>query len=199
MFKLPNLNYDLNALEPHISAQTMKNHYHFHHQKYIDTLNQFIEKDQAAFHGKSLEDIIKTSQGPVFNNAAQIWNHDLFWQCMSPNKIALDDRDGFKEKIISQFGSFENLSKIFKEEGLKRFGSGWVWLIANKKKELTVVSTANAENPLTDNDCTQTLLACDVWEHAYYLDTQYNRGLYMESFWQVIDWEFVAKKWHQIQ
>ena len=198
MFKLPKLDYDLDALEPHISANTMNNHYNFHHKKYIDTLNQFIENEPLLYKDKTLEQIVKSSHGPVFNNAAQIWNHDLFWQCMSPKQDITMSSDLMK-KIESHFGSLDKLEKEFQEAGLKRFGSGWVWLILTKKNELCVVSTANAENPLTDENCKQTLLACDVWEHAYYLDTQYNRGLYMEEFWKVINWDFVSKQYDKAE
>ena len=190
-FKLPPLPYALDALSPYISKDTMHNHYHKHHQTYIDKLNAFIENDHQ-WQGLSLEAIvIKAEKGPVFNNAAQHWNHNLFWQCLAPAKSQSPSGQLLKA-IDNHFGSMDALLSLWKDEAAKRFGSGWVWLVQTHDGALEVRSTANAENPLTMKDVAKTLLACDVWEHAYYLDTQYNRPLYVDQFWNVVAWEFVS-------
>ena len=193
LFNLPPLPYALDALSPCISKDTMNNHYHRHHQTYIDKLNAFVEADQQ-WQGLSLEAIIvKAAHGPVFNNAAQHWNHNLFWQCLAPAN-SQKPSEQLAKAIDQYFGGMDALLARWKDEAAKRFGSGWVWLVQTHDGALEVRSTPNAENPLTMENVARTLLACDVWEHAYYLDTQYNRPLYVDQFWQVVAWDFVSKQ-----
>lgn len=180
------LPYDKNSLEPFMSQETLEFHYGKHHNAYVTTLNTLIESTE--FEDKTLEEIITSSEGKIFNNAAQIWNHNLFWNTLRVN-------DGSKpewklaEMIGSSFGSFEDMKEKFKAESLGRFGSGWVWLV-QKDDRLEIYSTPNAENPLTEWGTA--LLGCDVWEHSYYIDTRNDRGQYIENFWNIVDWDVVA-------
>ena len=182
MFTLPDLPYDLNALEPFISARTMEFHYKKHHQAYIDNLNKLIEK--TPFATMALEDIIKETADKkefvsLFNNAAQVWNHTFFWHSMSPNGGHIDDSD-LNDRIIKDFDSFENFKAQFKQAALSQFGSGWVWLVEEKDKTLKIIKTSNADTPLPHN--LKALTVCDVWEHAYYLDYQNRRADFVETF-----------------
>ena len=182
MFTLPELPYDLNALEPFISAQTMDFHYHKHHQTYINNLNNLIADTQFAT--MPLEDIIKQTYGwdeykAVFNNAAQTWNHTFFWNSMSPKGGNITDSET-EDRIIRDFGSFEKFRADFKREALEQFGSGWVWLVENKQGILEIIKTANADTPLAHG--LKPLTTCDVWEHAYYLDYQNRRADFVEAF-----------------
>ncbi len=185
LMKLP---YSLNALDPYMSAETLEYHYGKHHQAYVNTLNTLIKATE--FEDKSLEDIITSSHGKIFNNAAQIWNHNLFWNTLSFNNGA-SPKWKLQDMIDASFGSFEEMKEIFKTESLGRFGSGWVWLV-QKGDKLEIYSTPNAENPLTEG--WQALLGCDVWEHAYYIDTRNDRGQYIENFWNIVDWDIVAER-----
>jgi superoxide dismutase, Fe-Mn family len=183
---LPNLPYAQDALEPHISANTLSFHYGKHHNAYVVNLNKLIEGTELD--SKSLEEIVKSSEGGVFNNAAQVWNHTFYWNSMKPNgggaptgKIA--------ELIDASFGSYEEFKTQFATAGATQFGSGWAWLV-KKGDKLEIVKTANAETPLTDSSVTP-LLTMDVWEHAYYLDFQNARPKYMETFLsELINWDF---------
>jgi superoxide dismutase, Fe-Mn family len=183
---LPNLPYAQDALEPHISANTLSFHYGKHHNAYVVNLNKLIEGTELD--SKTLEEIVKSSEGGVFNNAAQVWNHTFYWNSMKPNgggaptgKIA--------ELIDASFGSYEEFKTQFATAGATQFGSGWAWLV-KKGDKLEIVKTANAETPLTDSSVTP-LLTMDVWEHAYYLDFQNARPKYMETFLsELINWDF---------
>lgn len=185
-FELPALPYAQDALEPHMSANTFSFHYGKHHQAYVTNLNKMIEGTE--FEGKSLEDVIKSSDGGVFNNAAQVWNHTFFWHSMKPSgggaptgKIA--------ELITRDFGSYDSFKEAFSTAGATQFGSGWAWLVLNGDK-LEVRKTPNAETPLTDASVTP-LLTMDVWEHAYYLDHQNARPKYIETFLnELVNWDF---------
>lgn len=187
MFELPQLPYANDALEPHISKQTIEFHYGKHHAGYVNNLNKLIAG--TPFAGKSLEEIVKTSNGGVFNNAAQVWNHNFYWNCMTPNGGG-KPKGKLMEAIIRDFGSFDEFKQKFIDKCATLFGSGWTWLVADKNGKLSIVQTSNAQNPLVMDDA-KALLVCDVWEHAYYLDQQNVRANYLNEFWAVINWEFV--------
>ncbi len=184
-FSLPELPYAKSALEPHISAETLEYHYGKHHQTYVDKLNGLVEGTDKANH--SLEDIIRSADGGLFNNAAQVWNHTFYWHSLSPNgggapsgKIAeLIDRD---------FGSFDAFVEKFNASAVGNFGSGWTWLVQNPDGSLEIVNTDDADTPLTGE--AKPLLTCDVWEHAYYVDYRNARPKYLEAFWNLANWDF---------
>ncbi|MGQ4661271.1 Fe-Mn family superoxide dismutase [Lysobacter sp. F6437] len=185
--ELPPLPYDKTALEPHISAETLDYHYGKHHKAYVDNLNKMIEGTEFA--DMPLEDIIRKSQGGMFNNAAQVWNHTFYWNCLSPNGGS-EPTGKVLEAINKAFGDFAKFKEQFSETAIKTFGSGWGWLVQRPDGALALVSTANANTPLTTDDTA--LLTCDVWEHAYYIDYRNARPKYVESFWNLVNWEFVA-------
>jgi Fe-Mn family superoxide dismutase len=186
-FELPPLPYDRAALEPHISGETLDYHHGKHHKAYVDNLNKMIEGNEFA--SMPLEEIIRKSQGPVFNNAAQVWNHTFFWNCMSPNGGG--EPGGKLADAISQaFGSVAAFKEQFTDVAIKTFGSGWAWLVQRPDGALALVSTSNANTPLTGEDTP--LLTCDVWEHAYYIDYRNARPKFVEAFWNVVNWDFVA-------
>ena len=185
--ELPPLPYERNALEPHISAETLEYHYGKHHKTYVDNLNKMIEGTEFA--DMPLVEIIRKSQGGMFNNAAQVWNHTFYWNCLSPNGGG-EPTGKLLEGINKAFGDFAKFKEQFSEVAIKTFGSGWGWLVQRPDGALALVSTANANNPLTSDDTA--LLTCDVWEHAYYIDYRNARPKYVESFWNLVNWEFVA-------
>jgi|TARA_R110000772_G_scaffold268659_1_gene397112 Fe-Mn family superoxide dismutase len=188
-FELPALPYARDALAPHISAETIDYHYGKHHNTYVEKLNGMVPGTE--FEGKSLEEVIKTSSGGVFNNAAQIWNHTFYWECLSPNGGG--DASGAVAKAIdAAFGSFADFKKAFTDAAVGNFGSGWTWLVKNSDGSVAIVNTSNAETPLTDSSVTP-LLTVDVWEHAYYIDYRNARPKYMDAFWALVNWEFVNK------
>ena len=185
--KLPALPYSLEALEPIISKQTLEYHYGKHHQAYVTNLNKLIIGTE--FENLSLEEIILKSSGGIFNNAAQVFNHTFYWNCMAPN--AGGEPIGKIAAAINQaFGSFATFKEKFSQTAVATFGSGWVWLVKDKDGKLAIVSTSNAGNPLTDGK--KPLLTCDVWEHAYYIDYRNARPSYVEKFWNLVNWDFVA-------
>ena len=188
-FSLPDLPYAKNALEPHISAETLEYHYGKHHQTYVDKLNAMIAGTDMA--GKSLEEIIRSSSGGLFNNAAQVWNHSFYWQCLSPSGGGAPDGK-LAEMIARDFGSFEQFVSQFNEKAVANFGSGWTWLVQQPDGKLAIVNTDDAETPLT-TDATP-VLTCDVWEHAYYVDYRNARPKYLEAFWQLVNWEHAARQ-----
>ena len=190
MIELPKLPYEMNALEPHISQKTLEFHYGKHHAGYVNNLNKLIAG--TPFEGKSLEEIVKTSQGGMFNNAAQVWNHTFYWNCMTPNPKKAAPEGKLMEAIVRDFGGFEAFKEKFVNACVTLFGSGWAWLVADKEGKLSIVQTSNAQTPLT-TEGVKPLLVCDVWEHAYYLDYQNLRANYVNEFWQIINWEFVEK------
>ncbi|WP_240097089.1 superoxide dismutase [Thermomonas flagellata] len=185
--ELPPLPYDRTALEPHISAETLDYHYGKHHKAYVDNLNKLIEGTEYA--DTPLEEIVRTSQGAVFNNAAQVWNHTFYWHCLSPSG---GGRPGGRlaEAIDAAFGSFEKFQEDFTKTAIGTFGSGWGWLVQRPDGRLALASTSNAGTPLTGEDTP--LLTCDVWEHAYYIDYRNLRPKYLEAFWKLVNWDFVA-------
>jgi len=188
MFELPPLPYEMNALEPHISQETLEYHYGKHHKAYVTNLNKLIFGTE--FESQTLEDIIKKAKGPIFNNAAQTWNHTFYWNSLSPNSTQQPDGD-LKVAIETQYGSFDNFKEEFTKTALGTFGSGWAWLVKTSDGKLEIVSTSNAGNPLTEGK--KPLLTCDVWEHAYYIDYRNARPNYLTAYWEIVNWDFVAK------
>ncbi len=191
MFKLPELPYAKTALSPFLNEEQMGFHYDKHHKAYIDNLNKFIETD-ASLQGKSLEEIVLSSSGGIFNNAAQIWNHTFYWFNMAPAGKGGTASAKLADAIKRDFGSMDELKAKFIDGGVKTFGSGWIWLCADASGKLSLVSTSNAAVPFTNNGPTPILVA-DVWEHAYYVDYRNLRAKYLETFWSHINWEFVSK------
>lgn len=186
-FELPPLPYEKNALEPHISSETLDFHYGKHHQTYVTKLNGLVPGTE--FEGKSLEDIIKTSSGGVFNNAAQIWNHTFYWNSLSPNGGGAPT-GALADAINAKWGSYDKFVEDFSTQAANNFGSGWTWLVKTAAGDVEIVNTSNAGCPLTDN--VTPLLTCDVWEHAYYIDFRNARPKYLEAFWNLVNWEFAA-------
>ncbi|HDZ8847952.1 superoxide dismutase [Fe] [Aeromonas veronii] len=188
-FELPALPYAINALEPHISQETLEYHHGKHHNTYVVNLNNLVPGTE--FEGKSLEEIIKTSNGGIFNNAAQIWNHTFYWHCLSPNGGG-EPNGALADAINKAFGSFAEFKDAFTKSAIGNFGSSWTWLVKKADGSLAIVNTSNAGCPLTEAGTTP-LLTVDLWEHAYYIDFRNLRPKYMETFWALVNWEFVAK------
>ena len=186
--ELPKLPYPQNALEPHISAETLEFHYGKHHATYVTNLNKLIAGTE--FESASLEDIIKKASGGIFNNAAQVWNHTFYWNCMSP-KGGGEPKGALAKAIDSAFGSFSDFKEKFSASAAGNFGSGWTWLVKNAKGGVEIANTSNAGNPMTNN--LTPLMTCDVWEHAYYIDYRNARPKYVEAFWNLVNWDFVSK------
>jgi Fe-Mn family superoxide dismutase len=186
--ELPPLPYAIDALAPHISAETLEFHHGKHHKTYVDNLNKLIPGTE--FENMSLEDIVRKSSGGIFNNAAQIWNHTFYWNCLAPQGGGTPS-GALASAIDKAFGSFDGFKEKFSQTAITTFGSGWGWLVKNTAGGLELVSTSNAGCPLT---AAQTpLLTCDVWEHAYYIDYRNARPKYVESFWNLVNWAFVAR------
>jgi Fe-Mn family superoxide dismutase len=185
--KLPDLPYPKKALEPHISAETLEYHYGKHHAAYVTNLNNLI--GGTEFEKASLEDIILKSSGGVFNNAAQIWNHTFYWNCLKAGGGG-EPTGSLAEAIKSVFGSFEDFKKEFSQKAVTLFGSGWAWLVKNKDGSIAIEQTSNAGTPMTAGK--KALLTCDVWEHAYYIDYRNVRPKYVEAFWNLVNWEFAS-------
>ena len=184
-FSLPELPYARNALVPHISEETLDYHYGKHHQAYVNNLNNLIK--DTEFATQSLEDIIQNSDGGIFNNAAQVWNHTFYWNSLSPNGGG-EPSGPLLQAIIDSFGSFAAFKEQFSKAAVGQFGSGWAWLTKDKSGNLEIFSTSNAGTPMTQGKIA--LLTCDVWEHAYYIDTRNDRAKYVDSFWELVNWDF---------
>ena len=187
--ELPPLPYAKDALAPHISAETLEYHYGKHHQTYVTNLNNLIKGTELE--NASLEEIVKKSSGGVFNNAAQVWNHTFYWNCLSP-KGGGEPTGKLADAIKKSFGSFDKFKEEFTKTAVTTFGSGWGWLVQRPDGALGLVSTSNAGTPLTGAD--RALLTCDVWEHAYYIDYRNARPKYVEAFWNLVNWEFAASQ-----
>ncbi len=185
--ELPALPYDRTALEPHISAETIDYHYSKHHQTYVTNLNNLVAGTE--FENADLESIVRKAQGGLFNNAAQVWNHTFYWNCLKPNGGGAPTGK-LAEAINAAFGSFEAFKAEFTKTAIGTFGSGWAWLVQRADGSLALVSTSNAATPLTGTD--KPLLTCDVWEHAYYVDYRNARPKYVEAFWNLVNWDFVS-------
>lgn len=187
---LPALPYPKNALAPHISEETVTYHYEKHHQNYVINLNKLIVN--TPFEHLELEDIIQQADGPIFNNAAQIWNHTFYWNCLSPKPQDIPE-GAFAEAMTQTFGSLEAFKTAFTQVALSTFGSGWAWLIQDNDHTLKIISTSNADTPLKHGQ--RALLTCDVWEHAYYIDYRHARADYLQHFWPLVHWHFVAQNY----
>ncbi len=187
-FELPALPYGKNDLEPHISAETLDYHYGKHHNTYVVNLNNLVKGTE--FEGKTLEEIVKTSNGGIFNNAAQVWNHTFYWNCLAPNGGG-EPTGAVADALTKAFGSVAAFKEQLTDSAIKNFGSGWTWLVKKADGKLAIVNTSNAANPMTDGD--KPLLTVDVWEHAYYIDYRNARPKYLENFWALVNWEFLAK------
>jgi Fe-Mn family superoxide dismutase len=186
-FTLPALPYAMDALAPHISKETLEYHYGKHHQTYVTNLNKLVEGTDSAT--LSLEELIKTASGGVFNNAAQVWNHSFYWECLSPNGGG-EPSGALLDAITQAFGSFMAFKEQFTQAAITTFGSGWAWLVQDVDGQLKITSTSNAANPMTSG--LTPLLTCDVWEHAYYIDYRNRRPDYLNAFWALVNWDFVA-------
>ena len=187
-FTLPELPYAKDALAPTISEETLEYHYGKHHQTYVDKLNGLVPGTE--FEGKSLEEIIKSSSGGVFNNAAQIWNHTFYWKSLSPNGGG-EPTGALADAIKATFGSFDDFKAKFNDSAVNNFGSSWTWLVKKADGSLAIVNTSNAATPITEEGVTP-LITVDLWEHAYYIDFRNARPKYLEGFWSLVNWEFAA-------
>ena len=185
---LPELPYDKKALSPYISEETLNYHYGKHHKAYVDKLN--AQLPGSEWEKASLEEIVQSSQGGIFNNSAQVWNHSFYWNCLS-SRGGASPKGEVAQAIEKSFQSFEKFKEQFSACAMSQFGSGWAWLV-KEEGSLKILSTANAETPLTHKKQTA-LLTCDVWEHAYYIDYRNARNKYLEAFWSLVNWEFVHK------
>jgi superoxide dismutase, Fe-Mn family len=182
---LPPLPYERNALEPHMSRETLDYHYGKHHKAYVDKVNALIPGTQ--FEDASLEELVLESSGDIFNNAAQVWNHNFFWQCLTP-KPKTPGTD--LSKALASLGGLEEFQQKFTKSASAVFGSGWAWLVKDAGGALKIVTTANANTPLRDGQVA--LLTCDMWEHAYYIDRRNDRAAYLKEYWPLVNWDFVA-------
>ncbi len=190
-FTLPELPYAKDALMPHISAETLEYHYGKHHQTYVTNLNNLVKGTE--FESMNLESIIKQSSGGMFNNAAQVWNHTFYWHCLCAPQANNAPTGKLLDAINATFGNFDTFKEKFAATALATFGSGWAWLVKNMDGSIAIVSTSNAGTPMTSGQTA--LLTCDVWEHAYYIDYRNARVKYVEAFWNLVNWEFVAKNY----
>ncbi|MBN1822447.1 MAG: superoxide dismutase [Prolixibacteraceae bacterium] len=188
-FKLPELPYAKDALEPFISSKTLDYHYGKHHQAYVNNLNNL--KKGTQFEEADLETIVKESDGGIFNNGAQVWNHTFYFMQFSAEGCH-EPKDELKRAVEETFGSFVMFKEKFSKAAATLFGSGWVWLVVNNNGELEIVQTSNAGNPIREGK--KPLLTCDVWEHAYYLDKQNARPKYIEDFWKIVDWKVISER-----
>jgi len=188
--ELPALPFAKNALEPVISAETLDYHYGKHHQAYVTNLNNLIPGTE--FENLSLEETIKKAQGGVFNNAAQVWNHTFYWNCLRAPSEANAPEGRLGDAIKAAFGSFDAFKEQFSKAAVGNFGSGWTWLVQNADGSLEIFNTSNAGTPMTSGKTA--LLTVDVWEHAYYIDYRNARPKYLEAIWQLINWDFVASQ-----
>lgn len=186
-FALPKLPWSPASLAPYISAETIQYHYGKHHQAYVTKLNELVKGND--FEKKSLIEIIKTADGPMFNQAAQIWNHTFYWHSLSPEGGG-EPGGPLKDRIVKDFGSFDSFRKQFSSVAVGHFGSGWAWLLYDPKSDaLKIHQTHDAGNPIRDGAGIP-LLTCDVWEHAYYIDYRNARAEYVENFWSLANWKF---------
>ncbi|PLX00314.1 MAG: superoxide dismutase [Marinilabiliales bacterium] len=188
-YELPALPYELNALEPQISKETLEYHYGKHHAGYVKNLNGLVAGTQ--FENSGLEEIVKKADGGIFNNGAQVWNHTFYWNCMAPDGGG-EPTGALLNAIKSDFGSFEAFKEQFSKAAATLFGSGWAWLVKSPEGKLEIVQESNAGNPLRSGK--EPIMTCDVWEHAYYIDKRNLRPAYIEDFWKVVDWNTIGKR-----
>jgi len=187
-FELPELPYAKNALEPHISEETLQYHYGKHHQAYVTNLNKLVLGTE--FEHQSLEAVIQYANGGIFNNAAQIWNHTFYWHSLSPNGGGAPTGQA-AQAIDNSFGSFDAFKAQFTKAAATNFGSGWTWLVQNSDSQLEIFNTSNADTPIKHGK--HPLLTIDIWEHAYYIDYRNARLKYLDAFWSLVNWDFVNK------
>ena len=198
MHKLPELPCGLDELEPYLSRETMDYHYGRHHRAYIDKLNNLVRG--TDYYNVSLEAVVRATHpstgrsSPVFNSAAQAWNHGFYWECLTPRSSM--PGAVITEALNAQFGSVEDFRRRFTQVALDTFGSGWTWLVGGNDGRLEIVSTGNAGTPITGDRVP--LLTCDVWEHAYYIDYRNARAEYLAAFWNILNWEFVEANLRQL-
>ena len=185
--ELMTLPYALDALEPLMSKETLEFHYGKHHQTYVNNLNNLITG--TKFENSTLVEIVLESDGGLFNNAAQVYNHDFFWNGLTPTQGTIPAI--VEAALVKAFGSVEEFKKEFTTKAIGQFGSGWAWLVEDENQDLKIVTTSNAANPLTQN--LKPILVCDVWEHAYYIDVRNARPAYLENFWKLVNWNFVEE------
>jgi Fe-Mn family superoxide dismutase len=186
--QLESLPYPMDALQPHLSQETLQYHYGKHHQGYLTNLNNLIKNTELE--KLSLEEIVKQSSGGIFNNAAQVWNHTFFWNGMAPKGKGAPT-GALLDAINAKWGSFDDFKKEFTRNCTTNFGSGWTWLVKKPDGSVDIVNTSNANTPLTGAD--KPLMCCDVWEHAYYIDYRNSRANFVEAFWNVVNWDFVEQ------
>jgi Fe-Mn family superoxide dismutase len=192
--ELPKLPFEMDALAPHMSKETLEYHYGKHHKAYVDKLNELIPG--TPYENSSLEDIIKKSEGPIFNNGAQIWNHTFFWNCLRPTNKgpANTGFDGsIKDAITRDFGGLDQFKEQFTKASITLFGSGWAWLCKDQAGKLSILQCGNADNPMRHGKTP--LMTLDVWEHAYYIDYRNARPKFVEAFWNLANWDFVKKNY----
>jgi Fe-Mn family superoxide dismutase len=185
---LPPLPYALDALSPHISKETLEYHHGKHHRAYVDKFNELAAGTEYA--DLPLELVVKKAQGEIFNNAAQAWNHNFYWNCLAPDGGGEPPGD-IAQAINSQFGTFADFKKQFSRTAIDVFGSGWAWLVKAPGGSVAIRATANAQTPLTTDD--RPLLTCDVWEHAYYVDHRNSRQEYLNAYWALVNWKFAER------
>ena len=188
-FELPPLPYEKTALEPHISSETLDFHHGKHHQTYVTKLNGLVEGTDMAT--MSLEEIIRSSDGGVFNNAAQIWNHTFYWNSLSPNG-GEEPSGALADAINAKWGSFAEFQAAFNDKAVNNFGASWTWLVKTASGDLDIVNTSNAGTPITEAGVVP-LLTVDLWEHAYYIDYRNVRPTYLNGFWALANWDFAAQ------
>jgi Fe-Mn family superoxide dismutase len=189
-FKLPELPFDRDALNPHISSETIDFHYTRHHALYVLELNSLLRN--SSLNGKTLEEVICATQVQgvaIFDNASQAWNHTFYWHCLCAGGSRIPPGP-LLYQVIQRFGSLETLKREFNEMALSFFGSGWIWLVKNKRGRLEIVCSSNADTPIVENKVP--LLVCDLWEHAYYIDYRNAKNVYLEHFWKLVNWKFAA-------
>ena len=186
--ELPRLSYAMDSLQPYMSKETLQFHYGKHHRGYIDKLNALLR--DTDYEHAPLEAIIRTTTGAAFNNAAQVWNHNFFWRCLAPDGGGMPSRE-MGRILAGAFGSVGAFKQAFRMKALEKFGSGWTWLVRTQDGRLLVVNTDDADTPLRLG--ARALLACDVWEHAYYIDYRNDRARYLDAYWNIVNWRFVAE------
>ena len=199
MFTLMKVPYDYDALEPAVSAETLKYHHDKHHRGYVDKLNELVQAERSDLdpdQASALRSLVLTSAGEIFHNAAQVWNHDFYWNSLSPHAKPLSATGALSSAIVAQFGSLKALKNAFVHTALRLFGSGWLWLAADTTGVVELLPTSNADNPLRQNMIP--LLVCDVWEHAYYIDYRNDREKYLHAFWDIVDWPTAAQHFAEI-
>ena len=188
--QLPPLPYPKEALEPHISRETLEFHHSKHHKAYVDKVNELIKGTELE--NAALEDIVRRSKGKLFNNAAQVWNHTFFWSCMGPQKGGKPS-GALLQAIEKSFGSFDAFKKKFSDEATELFGTGWTWLVKRADGTLAVEPMEDADTPIASKG--RPILTLDVWEHAYYIDYRNRRPDFIAAYWKIVNWDFAAKNY----